>query len=58
MKELIVRFVQNKSIPSHEIEVIKKIKIIQDFKYITKFECYKLHDILDSMEKYYRIIHD
>ena len=56
--ELIVRSVQNVSIPSNEIEAIEGIKVIQDFKCNAEFGCHKLEDITDSMEKHCRMIHD
>ena len=58
IEELIIWFIQNISISSNKIEVIERIKVIQDFKYIIGFKCHKLEDISDSMKKYYKIIHD
>ena len=46
------------SISLKEIEIIEKIKINSNFKYITKFKYQKIKNIIDSMKKYYKIIYN
>ena len=38
--------------------MIKEIKIISEFKYITKFEYQKIYNIIHSIEKYYKNIYN
>ena len=41
-----------------EINVIEGIKIVLEFKCIAKSECQKIYNIIHSIEKYYKNIHD
>ena len=38
--------------------MIKEIKIVSEFKYIAEFKYQKIYDIIHSIEKYYKNIHD
>ena len=53
-----MQFIRNIKILIKKINMIEGIKIVSEFKYIIEFEYQKTCDIIHSIEKYYKNIHD
>ena len=58
INNLNIWFIRDIKISIEKINAIEEIKIVLEFKYITKSEYQKIYNIIHSIEKYYKNTHD